>query len=95
MKYLLLALRVLGILLVVHALMLIGADEISTIEAGGVRTIRSLDHILTIYRLDPKPWVASLPAVLQGSFGFVLSLPAWGVLVVAGVLIGFVARVRE
>jgi hypothetical protein len=95
MKYFLFALRVLGILLVVHALMLVGADEISTIEAGGVRTIRSLDHILTIYRLDPKPWVASLPALLQGIFGLVMSLPAWAVLVVVGVLIGFVARVRE
>ena len=95
MKYLLLALRVLGMLMIVHGLMLIGADEISTIEAGGVRTIRSLDHILTIYRLDPKPWVASLPAMLQGIFGWVISLPAWGVLVVLGVLIGFVARARE
>ena len=95
MKYLLLVLRVLGILLIVHALMLIGADEISTIEAGGVRTIRSLDHILTIYRLDPKPWEASLPPMLQGIFGWVMSLPAWAVLTVAGVLIGFVARVRE
>ena len=95
MKYLLLALRVLGILLVVHALMLIGADEISTIEAGGVRTIRSLDHILTIYRLDPKSWEASLPAMLQGIFGSVMSLPAWAVLAVVGILIGFVGRVRE
>ena len=42
-------LRVLGILLVAHALMLLGADEISTIEAGGVRTIRSLNIVLALY----------------------------------------------
>jgi hypothetical protein len=95
MKYFLFALRVLSFLLIVHALMLIGADEISTIEAGGVRTIRSLDHILTIYQLDPKPWEASLPAMLQGLVGRVMSFPAWAVLASLGALIGFLARVRE
>jgi hypothetical protein len=95
MRYFLFALRVLGFLLIVHALMLIGADEISTIEAGGVRTIRSLDHILTIYRLDPKPWEASLPAMLQGLVGRVMSLPGWAVLAVLGVVIGFAARAPE
>jgi hypothetical protein len=95
MKYLLLILRMLGILLIAHALMLVGADEISTIEAGGVRTIRSLDHILTIYRVDPKPWEASLPAIMQVWVARVMSLPAWAVLASLGVVIGFLARVRE
>ena len=95
MKYFLFALRVLGFVLIVHALMLIGADEISTIEAGGVRTIRSLDHILTIYRLDPKPWEETLPAMLQGVVGRVMSFPAWAVLASLGVVIGFIARARE
>jgi hypothetical protein len=95
MKYLLFAIRILGILLIVHALMLIGADEISTIEAGGVRIIRSLDHVLTIYRLDPKPWEESLPSVLQGLVMRLMSLPAWAVFGVLGVVLGFVARARE
>jgi hypothetical protein len=95
MKYFLFALRVLAFLLIAHALMLIGADEITTIEAGGVRTIRSLDHILTIYRLDPKPWEASLPTILQGLAGRVMSFPAWAVLTGLGVVIGFLARARE
>ena len=95
MKYLLFAIRILGILLIVHALMLIGADEITTIEAGGVRTIRSLEHILTIYRLDPKPSVEGLPGTLQGLVLRVLSLPAWAVLGLLGVMLGFVARARE
>ena len=95
MKYVLFAVRIIGILLVVHALMLIGADEISTIEAGGVRTIRSLDHILTIYRLDPKPWAASLPGLLQGGVSTVMAWPAWAVLAGVGALLGFGARARE
>jgi hypothetical protein len=95
MKYLLFAVRILGILLIAHALMLIGADEISTIEAGGVRTIRSLDYILTIYRLDPKPWEATLPGAIQGVVMRVMSLPAWAVLAPVGLVIGFVTRSRE
>lgn len=95
MKYLLFAVRIIGILLVVHALMLIGADEVSTIEAGGVRTIRSLDHILTIYRLDPKPWEATLPIWLQIPVSRVLSWPSWAVLAATGALIAFAARARE
>ena len=95
MKYLLFAIRVLGILMIVHALMLIGADEISTIEAGGVRIIRSLDHILTIYRLDPKPWEETLPGLLQGLVIRLMSVPAWAVLGVLGVVLGFVGRARE
>ena len=95
MKYFLFAIRILGILLIVHALMLIGADEITTIEAGGVRTIRSLEHILTIYRLDPKPSVETLPESLQGLVVRVLSLPAWAVFGLLGVLLGFAARARE
>ena len=38
--------RLLGILLLLHALMLLGADEISSIENGGIRTIRSFGRIL-------------------------------------------------
>ena len=95
MKYLLFAIRILGILLIVHALMLIGADEISTIEAGGVRIIRSLDHILTIYRLDPKPWEETLPNIFQVAVIRLMALPAWAVFGVLGVVLGFVARARE
>ena len=61
-KYFVIGMRILGIVLVAHALMLIGADEISTIESGGVRTIRSLEHILTLYGADPKTWALGLPA---------------------------------
>ena len=46
--------RLLGILLLLHALMLLGADEISSIENGGIRTIRSFGRILTLYPPIPR-----------------------------------------
>ncbi len=72
--------RVLGMLFLAHALMLIGADEISTIENGGIRTIRSLARILALYGADPAPFVMNLPEWLAKAFDWVLALPGWGVL---------------
>jgi hypothetical protein len=65
-KYLLASVRIVGIILVAHALMLIGADEISTLEAGGVRMIRSLGTILTLYGADPISWAAKPAQPLAG-----------------------------
>ena len=95
MARLLVICRILGILLVAHGLMLLGADEISTIENGGLRTIRSLDTILTLYRADPKPLLTALPVGLGQGLGAVLSLPGWGVLFAVGGLMAFAARERN
>ena len=92
---LIVAVRWLGILLMLHALMLLGADEISTIENDGIRTIRSLDTILTLYRADPEPFVASLPEWLAGAVGWVLALPGWGVLGTAGAVLALIFRGRD
>ena len=89
MAWFALALRVAGVLLVAHALMLLGADEISTIENGGVRTIRSLGAIFTLYGADPKSWLSSLP-ILSAVF----ALPGWAVLFVTGGLLVFLTRQR-
>ena len=87
--------RVLGIVLVAHALMLIGADEITTLETGGVRTIRTLEHILTLYGADPKAWNMDLPAPLVMAAAAIMSLPGWAVLAAIGGVLGIVARPRE
>ena len=87
--------RLLGILLLLHALMLLGADEISTIENGGIRTIRSLGQILTLYRADPEPFLMSLPEWLAAGLGWVLSLPGWGVFAGVGVALAAVFRARD
>jgi hypothetical protein len=94
-KFLVVGLRILGLLLVAHALMLIGADEISTLESGGIRTIRSLDEILTLYRLNPKPWEATLPPALGEAIMRIFALPGWAVLAAVGGVIGLLARPRD
>ncbi len=87
--------RLLGIGLLLHALMLLGADEISTIENGGIRTIRSLGRILTLYRADPEPLLMSLPEWLSTGLAWVLALPGWGVLAVIGAALAVIFRTRD
>ena len=94
MAWLSVVLRVLGVLLVAHALMLLGADEISTIENGGIRTIRSLETILTLYGADPKPWLMSLPTWLGGTLTAVFSWPGWAIFSVLGGALAFAGRDR-
>jgi hypothetical protein len=94
-KYFVAGMRVLGIVLVAHALMLLGADEIATIEAGGIRTIRSLEYILTLYGADPKAWDMGLPAPLALAAVTIMSLPGWAVLAAIGGVLSYVARPRE
>jgi len=87
--------RLVGILLLLHALMLLGADEISSIENGGIRTIRSLGRILTLYRADPEPLLMALPGWLSAALGWVLSLPGWGVLAAVGAALAAFFRARD
>ena len=94
-KYLLAGVRILGIILVAHALMLIGADEISTLEAGGIRIVRSLGTILTLYGADPLSWPKNLPSPLSVTVSTVLSWPGWAVLAVTGGVLAAVARPRD
>jgi len=92
---LIVAARWFGILLLLHALMLLGADEISTIENGGIRTIRSLDQILSLYRADPEPFLASIPEWLAGALTWVVMLPGWGVLATIGAALALIFRSRD
>lgn len=87
--------RIIGMLFLLHALMLLGADEISTIENGGIRTIRSLGRILTLYRADPAPFLEVLPGWLSAAFGRVLSMPGWGVFAVIGGVLAALFRARD
>jgi hypothetical protein len=89
------ALRVPGVLFVAHALMLLGADEISTLEAGGIRTIRSLAQILTLYGADPRAWATAMPVWAAGIAMMVISWPGWAVFAVVGGALGLAARPRE
>ena len=94
-KFVVVPLRIFGMLLLAHALMLVGADEISTIENGGIRTIRSLGTILTLYRADPKPLLTTLPDGVAGALMSFLSLPGWLVLAVLGAALAYAFRDRS
>jgi len=95
MQRLLVIPRVVGMLFLAHALMLIGADEISTIESGGIRTIRSLERILTLYGADPNPFVMALPPWLANALAWLLAFPGWALFAVAGAILAAVFRSRE
>ncbi len=95
MAKLFVVLRVLGVLFVAHGLMLLGADEISMIENGGLRTIRSPDTILTLYRADPKPMLMTLPGGIAQALAGILALPGWGIVFLAGGALAFATRERS
>lgn len=85
MRYVLFGLHALGVIAIAHALMLLGADEITSIERGGIRTIRSFTQILTLYGADPTPWMeAFLPAIMVNAVLWLFSAPAWLILFAGG-----------
>lgn len=87
-------LRLLSLILIVIALMLLGADAVTSLEKGGEVTVRSLDTVWGLMNqgvLDAfKRWVqdhATFAAQFVFSF---LALPGWGVAGVIGVLLAFI-----
>jgi len=65
--------------LVALCLMLIGADEISTIEAGAFAPF-ALSNTLTLYGADPKHGAVGLPAPFARAVTSIIALPGWAVL---------------
>jgi hypothetical protein len=88
-------LRIVGMLLLAHALMLLGADEISSLEMGGVRHIRPLDAILVLYGADVKPFAMTLPQWLEGAVLALIALPGWAVFAGLGGFLAILFRARE
>ncbi len=91
--------RLLSLCLIVAALMLLGADAVTSLEKGGEVTVRSLGTVWGL--LGPggldgfKAWVqhhAGFAAQFVYSF---LALPSWSVTGVPGVILAFVATVRR
>ena len=76
------------------ALMLLGADAITSLERGGELTVRSLGTIWGLFdqpHLDGfKSWVQNtLPAMAHGVYSF-LAFPGWAATGVLGVILAFV-----
>ena len=86
--------RLVSLVLIVTALMLLGADAVTSLERGGELTVRSLGTIWGLFdqpHLDGfKSWVQNhAPAMAQGVYSF-LALPGWAATGVLGVIFAFI-----
>jgi hypothetical protein len=94
-------LRLIGILFVVAALMMLGADVITTLEKGhdlwsGDFMVRSLDQVMALFNISIKQWAdTTLPDPVSGWLDTLLSWPGWADTGVLGVLLGFVGSMGE
>jgi hypothetical protein len=79
--------RWLSLVLLVLALMLLGADSVTSLEQQAGFKIRSLDTILLLFNADLKPWVmATFSGSAQNAITSLLAAPAWAVAGVLGVV---------
>ncbi|HWY62608.1 MAG TPA: hypothetical protein VNW15_11970 [Rhizomicrobium sp.] len=86
--------RIVSLTLIVLALMMLGADTVSSLEKGGEITVRSLGAVWSIIDDDGlnnfKNWVQQhLPFFAQGVYS-ALALPGWAATGVIGVIVAFV-----
>jgi hypothetical protein len=86
--------RLVSLILIVTALMLLGADAVTSLERGGELTVRTLGTVWGL--LHPaslthfKDWVQNHAAFMaQGVYSF-LALPGWAATGVLGVILAFV-----
>jgi len=86
--------RLVSLFLIVVALMLLGADAVTSLEKGGEITVRSLDTVWAMLDNDGlsrfKDWAQHyLPFLAQAIYSS-LALPGWGVTGVVGVILAFI-----
>jgi len=85
--------RLISLLLIVIALMLLGADAVTSLERGGELTVRTLGTVWGILHpaslIQFKDWVQNHAAFMaQGVYSF-LTLPGWAATGVLGVILAF------
>jgi hypothetical protein len=88
------AMRFLSLVLIVIALMLLGADVLTSLEKGGEITVRSLDQVWLIVNktsdIEFKAWMArTLPSMLAGLIQTILGFWSWAVFGLPGVVLAF------
>ncbi len=88
------ALRFISLILIVVAIMLLGADIVTSLEHGGQITVRSVDQVWALLGKGGdaafKSWVDKhFPAFLAGWTYSTMALPGWGVSGVIGVILAF------
>jgi hypothetical protein len=86
--------RLISLILIVVALMLLGADAVTSLEKGGELTVRSLDTVwmtvnpASLFTL--KSWLHDHAGIVAQPIYSFLSSPGWGVTGVFGVILAFV-----
>jgi len=87
-------LRLISLILVVAALMLLGADAVTSLENGGKITVRSLDQVWGLFDHGGNEafhaWCnAHLWAFLTKGVNAVTGLPGWAATGVPGIILAF------
>jgi hypothetical protein len=86
------ALRFLSVVLIGVALMFLGADLVTSLERGGALGARSIEQVWGLFSKSSEAafsaWLGhALPGFLARWIGTVLSLPAWSLPGVLGVVL--------
>jgi hypothetical protein len=92
--FLYVAIRLVSLVLICVALMLLGADLITTLEHGGAVVIRSLDHVWTAIDRNSidgmKTWLEHrAPHTVTHAIESFLATPGWAAFGVLGVVLAF------
>jgi hypothetical protein len=86
--------RLISLILIVTALMLLGADAVTSLERGGDLTVRSLGTIWGLVHPGSlkmfKSWVQNHAVFMAQGVYSSLALPGWAVTGVVGVILAFV-----
>ena len=87
-------LRLISLILVVSALMLLGADIVTSLENGGKIIVRSLDQVWALFDKSGvvafHAWCdAHLPAFLAHGIALLTGLWGWAVTGVPGIVLAF------
>lgn len=94
MKLLTVLMRLIALAMIVMALVLLGADALTSLEKGGEITVRSLGLIWSI--VNPaslaafKDWAQHDAPFMAQTIYSALAMPGWGLIGVVGVLIAFI-----
>lgn len=86
--------RIVSLVLVVIALMLLGADAISALEHHGRIAVRSIADVWAMFDASSVQaflgWTNAKVPFLAGAASSVLSIPGWALSGVLGVILAFV-----
>ncbi|MEI9931287.1 MAG: hypothetical protein WDM89_12285 [Rhizomicrobium sp.] len=90
------ALRLISLVLISLALMLLGADLVTSLDMGGEITVRSVEQVWRLFSVNGvahfRDWALHhWPPFALHAFDVVLTLPGWAVTGVPGVILNFLA----